>query len=90
MIQEELEEILEKHKLWLNVREAIWPDVDKFKELRANFQNENFSGLDFSEADLTSAIFIGCNFLESKFIHADLESANFEKANLLVKRSGSI
>lgn len=51
MNQEELNEILEKHKKWLNDEE----DGERANLSRANLSGANLSGADLSGADLSSA-----------------------------------
>lgn len=73
MTQEELNEILRKHKLWL--------DGKKGGE-RADLTEANLTGLDLTKADLTWANFTGADLSRANFTGADLSWAKFKRADL--------
>ena len=68
MKQEELDKILELHKLWLNAKED---------GAKANLREADLEGANLREADLTRADLTGANLRE-----ADLEGANLREADL--------
>lgn len=68
MTQEELNEILEKHKKWLN---------DKPGGERANLSNANLSNANLSHANLSHA-----NLSRANLSRANLSGANLSGANL--------
>ena len=68
-----LEEILEKHELWLL--------GDKAGE-RANLSGADLSGVNLSDADLSGADLSGVNLSDADLSVADLSDANMEGVNL--------
>lgn len=85
LTQEEVNEIIEKHKEWLK-------DIPSENAVRADFSNMDLSGLDLSNADLKIALLNGADLsnadlhganLNSAELHgADLSGANLHEANL--------
>lgn len=73
MEQAELDEILKKHKKWLN-NEAGGQE--------ANFTRENLNGLDFHKANLCGVSFVSANLRNAILKEADLSNSNFLCANL--------
>ena len=73
MTQEELNEILEKHKKWLN---------DKPGGERANLSHANLSNANLSHANLSRANLSGANLSGANLRHSDLCYANLDFACL--------
>jgi hypothetical protein len=81
--RDELHEILEKHKMWLNNESG--GERANFQEVslqRANFQKANLWGADFQKANLWGADFQKADLREANFQKANLWGADFQKANL--------
>jgi hypothetical protein len=81
--RDELQEILEKHKMWLNNKAG--GKCANFQEAvlrESNFQKAVLWGANFQEADLCKANFQEAVLRESNFQKADLRGANFQKADL--------
>ena len=84
MLQKEIAEILEKHKLWIN--------SNCCKGEKANFRNtilryqffcgEDLAGADFSYADLRGIYMMNANLYGAMFEAALVKEANFTGANL--------
>jgi len=89
--QEELNEIIAKHKKWLtgvkkglvykkhkdSIEEAeLMDEGHEFSELRARLYEKDLSNLDFFKSDLRNAVFIGCNFAGANLSNVDLGFAN--------------
>ena len=74
MTQEELNEILKKHKLWLRGEAGG-------ERFLAGY-GENFRGLDFSLADLRHANLPGADLTGANLICANLTNADLHSANL--------
>jgi hypothetical protein len=72
MKQIEVNEIVAKHKLWLEFKKGI----------RADFSNENLRGIDFNGMNLRNAIFTGADLRGAKFNGANLIDVDFTYANL--------
>lgn len=73
MNKEELNKILEKHRLWLN---------DKNGGKRANLEGVNLEGVDFEGANLAGASFEGANLTGAILIEVNLTEVNLTRANL--------
>ena len=73
MEKEQLKEILEKHKKWINNEEG---------GKRADLIGADLRGANLSEADLIGADLRGANLSEADLIGADLRGANLYGANL--------
>jgi hypothetical protein len=71
--QDELQEILKKHKMWLN---------NEAGEERANFQEADLRESNFQEANLLGADFQGSDLRGANFQEADLRGANFQEADI--------
>ena len=71
MEQSKLNEILEKHKHWIN------EDCDGWQEMRANLYGANLYGANLREADL-----YGANLREADLYGANLYGANLREADL--------
>ena len=71
MTQEEIREVLEKHKRWLDESEG-WSEDD-----RADLSRADLSGANLSRANLSGANLSGANLYR-----ADLYGANLYRANL--------
>ena len=69
MTQEEIREVLEKHKRWLNESEG-WSEED-----RANLSRANLSGADLSRANLSGADLSGADLYGADLYRADLSGA---------------
>ena len=76
MTQEEIREVLEKHKRWLNESEG-WSEED-----RANLSRANLSGADLSRANLSGANLSGADLYGADLSRANLSRANLSRANL--------
>ena len=76
MTQEEIREVLEKHKRWLNESEG-WSEED-----RANLYRANLSGANLSEANLYRANLFGADLSRANLSGANLSGANLSEANL--------
>ena len=72
--KEELNNILEKHKMWLDSK----PDGE-----RADLYNADLSGANLSEADLSGANLYEANLYEANLYKADLSGAKLSEANLI-------
>ena len=81
--QEELTEILRKHKLWLQ-HETEGERADLYSaDLRyADLSSANLSSADLSAADLSSANLRSANLSAADLRSANLRSANLRSANL--------
>ena len=73
MEQEKLQEILEKHKKWLNDEEG---------GERADLYGANLRGANLHEADLYGANLYGANLREADLYGANLRGANLHEADL--------
>ena len=78
MTAEKLQEILEKHKLWLNDE----PDGERADLREADLREANLSGADLSGANLSGADLSGANGL--------LSAVNFMKAHFERTENGYI
>ena len=72
--KEELNNILEKHKMWLDSK----PDGE-----RADLYNADLSGANLIEADLSGANLYEANLYEANLYKADLSGAKLSEANLI-------
>ena len=72
--KEELNSILEKHKMWLD---------NKPGGERADLYNADLSGANLSEANLSDADLSGSNLYEANLYKADLSGANLYEADLI-------
>ena len=78
MNTEELEEILEKHRKWINSEYG-----GKRADLRgANLSDANLRGADLRDADLRDADLRGANLSDANLRGANLSDANLRGANL--------
>jgi len=88
MIQEEIDKILEKHKLWLDSKEGgIRADFSKANLEGINLKNANLMMANLEGANLSFAklkgVNLSCaNLMHTKLTYANLKDANLEKANL--------
>ena len=87
--EEELETILEQHKLWLDSNETegkcanlSGADLTDANLERANLSCANLTGADLTGADLTDAILIDADLTSADLTSADLTDANLYRANL--------
>ena len=71
--QEELKEILELHKKWLN---------DEKDGIRADLANADLVNADLRHADLYNANLHNANLINANLSHARLSYANLDSANL--------
>ena len=82
MKQEELNEILRKHKLWLEEEDGECADLS-YADLRgANLRGANLRGANLRGADLSYADLSGANLRGANLSYADLSGANLRGANL--------
>ena len=72
--KEELNNILEKHKMWLD---------NKPGGERADLYNADLSGANLSEADLSGANLYEANLYKADLYKADLSGAKLSEANLI-------
>ena len=83
MKAEELKEILDNHKKWLNgepggkMADLIGADLRD-----ANLRGADLSGADLRDADLIGADLIGANLIGADLIGADLSGADLSGADL--------
>ena len=83
MNQEELNEILEKHKKWLNDEEdGERADLSSADLSSANLSGANLSWANLSSADLSSANLSGANLSWANLSSANLSGANLSRAKL--------
>ena len=88
MTQEELNEVLEKHKLWLDGKDGGVQANLSYANLRcadlsgANLEYVNLSGANLSGADLSGANLRGADLSNANLSGADLEYVNLRCANL--------
>jgi hypothetical protein len=75
--EEELKEILEEHKLWLETRYG-----DEVKGKCADLSNANLRYANLSNADLRYADLYNADLYNASLENADLENSNLYKANL--------
>lgn len=96
--EEQLKEILEKHKLWLENKEGGEKADLSYADLAgvdlcnanlkgANLQCSNLNGADLGGADLSNALLYGASFVlsnlkDANMSNADLGCANFSQSNL--------
>ena len=73
MTKEELKEVLEKHKMWLN-------GVDS--GVKANLSGATLSGADLYGADLSGANLSGANLSRAILSRTNLSGANLSRTNL--------
>lgn len=76
MNQEELNEILEKHKHYLN------QDCEGWGDMKANLSGANLSGLDLINVDLSYADLTNVNLSGANLSYANLRRVHFKNANL--------
>ena len=76
MEQSKLNEILEKHKHWVN------EDCDGWQEMRADLRGANLYGANLYGADLRGANLYGANLRGANLRGADLRGANLRGADL--------
>ena len=81
MTQEELKEVLEKHKRWLEESEG-WSEDDRANLSGANLSGANLSGADLSGADLSGANLSGANLYRADLSRANLSGADLSRADL--------
>ena len=88
MTKEQLNEILEKHKKWLNdepggERANLWKaNLQKANLRRADLRGANLRGADLREADLWGANLRGANLRGADLRGADLQGADLQEAVL--------
>lgn len=83
MTQEELNEILELHKKWLNGKEGgKMADLAGANLKGVKLQEANLQGANLTGANLTGANLIGANLNRVNLSEADLNWANLNWANL--------
>ena len=84
MKQEELQEILRKHKLWLNGEEGgEVADLSGANLSNADLYGADLNGANLTEANLTEANLIGANLNEANLSNADLYGADLSGASLI-------
>ena len=79
--QEELDERIKLHELWLKEEGGERLDVSRCDLQELDFSRSNFSGAYFSGANFTDANFTDANFLRANFSFANFSGANFSHAN---------
>ena len=73
MTQNELNEIIKLHELWLR---------DSARGKQAVFEDTDLSGLSFTRANLSKSKFYGCSLIETNFSCAVLEESEFNEIDL--------
>ena len=81
MTQEEIREVLEKHKRWLN-ESAGWSEEDRADLYRANLSGADLSGADLSRANLYRANLSGADLSGADLYRANLSGADLSGADL--------
>lgn len=76
MDQDKLNEIIQKHKHWLN------KDCEGWERMRAYLVNSDLSGADLRCVDLRHAILIDSNLSGANLCYSDLSKANMSNASL--------
>jgi uncharacterized protein YjbI with pentapeptide repeats len=82
--QEELNEIITNHQVWLEKYLAKFTgcdDLSEVRELRAAVIDKDLSNLVFKNADLRYSGFSGCNFKGVNFDNIDFSYANLCYSN---------
>lgn len=79
--QEKLDEMIQKHELWLDFHEGECADFTGMDLRGGNFTGASLHKANFKNADLRGAIMISAMFLEANFIGANLEGANLERSD---------
>ena len=74
MTKEDLNKILENHKIWLHCEEG---------GQRANFQCADLEYIDLSNANLRGADLAGANLRNANFVNADLRNADLRDVRLV-------
>ena len=92
MSNEELKEILDNHKLWINGEggcranlrwaDLRWADLSRADLSRADLSRADLSGADLSGADLSRADLSGADLIEADLSGADLSRADLSRADL--------
>lgn len=84
--KEELEQILTRHKIWLqsDEKEGSRADLSGASLEGANLQGALLSGADFTGASLMGADLSGALLVHAKFTGADLSQVNLSGADLLL------
>ena len=84
MDQQELNEILRRHKIWLdtNGADGAWADLQEADLNGADLQRANLHGADLPGANLHGADLNGANLRDANLRDADLQRANLHGANL--------
>jgi hypothetical protein len=82
MKQEELNKILEEHKLWLNGKGGTRADLQGANLLGANLEGTDLRGADLEDADLQWANFKNANLKGADLRYAILKSTNLQYADL--------
>lgn len=80
LTQEELKEILKKHKLWHDQKEG---------GEQARFDGMVINELDFTDANLSGASFVGATIKNSDFYSAQMDTVNFSHAHIENSHFGS-
>ena len=87
MTQDELDIILEQHRLWSTAPKSVnrveFPDAPAEYGTRATCLYAQFVGLDFRRANLAVSIFRGCAFIECNLDGVDFSMANLEGAKFV-------
>ena len=79
----ELQEILEKHKLWLNNKKGgVRANLSLANLREANLHGADLSRADLSGADLSGANLSGANLRRANLREADLSRADLSRADL--------
>ena len=81
MTKEELDEILEKHKRWVEESEG-WSEEDRADLTGADLTRADLTGADLTGANLTRANLYGANLTGADLTRANLTGANLTGANL--------
>ena len=83
MKQEELQEILDAHKKWINGEDGgAGADLFGADLSGADLRRANLSGADLRDADLSGADLFGANLRDADLSGADLRRANLSGADL--------
>lgn len=76
MLQDEINEVVEKHQHFLR------RDVKGWTGMRADFSKQNLTGIDFSYMNLSCAVFSNSNLSAANFHDSNLSFVKFNSADL--------
>ncbi|MCI4435424.1 MAG: pentapeptide repeat-containing protein [Ignisphaera sp.] len=78
----ELQEIIDSHKKWLNNEGGVRADLSRANLKGVNLKGVNLAMANFSESDISDACIAKANFSRADFSRADLSRTDISEANL--------